>query len=269
MSTESIESNSSTNLRKLGPLYHFLVSVQFLTRIPVPQNLNPTEDSLSKSLVWFPVVGAVLGIALFGLGFGLSAAGLDKDVCALIMIALGVCLTGAFHEDGFGDTIDGFYGGYTRPRRLEIMRDSRIGTFAALGLTILLLFRFTVFTKIDPQAWLVPLVLGFLNGRWAAIVHMKVLPYVREKEGQVGIVKPFVEMKGNTFWLATGFVGLLNLMALGLKDGLFLLGLLSVFCYLVAKYFRKKIGGMTGDTLGAINIFCEIVSLVYILQLGG
>jgi adenosylcobinamide-GDP ribazoletransferase len=119
----------------------FVAAVRFLTRIPVPGPETPVA-ALAPAVGWFPVVGGLVGLATAG--FYAAALRLwAPNVAAVIAIAFGLLLTGGFHEDGFTDAVDGLGGGFTKDRVLEIMKDSRIGAFGAMGLWCLLSLRWS------------------------------------------------------------------------------------------------------------------------------
>ncbi|MEE3101345.1 MAG: adenosylcobinamide-GDP ribazoletransferase, partial [Pseudomonadota bacterium] len=118
-----------------------LYALQFLTRIPIPAWVGHAPDMLARAARWYPVVGALVGLAAGAVYAGAATLGLAPLAGAALALAVSIALTGALHEDGLADTLDGLGGGATRERALEIMRDSRIGAYGAVGLGVALLVR--------------------------------------------------------------------------------------------------------------------------------
>ena len=133
-----------------NPLRLLLTAVQFYTRVPVPRWVGHSEAQLAAATPYFPVVGIGIGLVT-GLVFELACLGFGPLIAAVLALACGVLLTGAFHEDGFADVCDGFGGGYTKERVLEIMKDSRVGAFGAIGIGLLLLLQAAALAGTAPQ----------------------------------------------------------------------------------------------------------------------
>src|SRR5262249_52787786 len=129
---------------------YFLLALQFLTRLPVPRGLRTTEGELGKASAFFPMVGAVVGAGTAGV-FLLTDKVLPFSVSVLVAIAFATFITNAFHEDGLADTFDGFGGGWSKDQALEIMRDSRIGTYGTLALIFLVLGKYAFLSSLEPS----------------------------------------------------------------------------------------------------------------------
>ena len=129
-------------IKKASELQLFLAAVMFYTRIPVSQNVGYSEVSLQKSIRYFPLIGWIVGGLSALLFLGLSLLPLPTTVVVLLSMVASIWVTGAFHEDGFADVCDGFGGGWTKEKILAIMKDSRLGTYGAIGLFLLLLCPF-------------------------------------------------------------------------------------------------------------------------------
>ncbi|MFH1519543.1 MAG: adenosylcobinamide-GDP ribazoletransferase [Candidatus Omnitrophota bacterium] len=259
----------------------FLIALQFLTILPIKISAQGaclparqgsayggkskiSEEDFGKSLLYFPVVGALIGLvltlALFLLEF------LPTLVIGAFILILSIVITGGIHLDGFADTCDGFYGHRPKERILEIMRDSKIGAMGMIGIVSLLLLKFSLIVSI-PQGilWKV-LIVMVAFGRWSQALACYISEYAR-KEGKA---KCFVEYaSGDEFRIGTFFTLALFFVLLGLKGVvLFIFSLVPVLVFI--NYVSKKIGGMTGDTIGAASEISEIIILFFgLFYLGG
>jgi adenosylcobinamide-GDP ribazoletransferase len=234
----------------------------FLTRLPVPAWVGHDAHWLARSAPYFPLIGLIVG--LWGaLAFGLASLLWPPVVALVAAVTSTVWLTGAFHEDGLADTFDGMGGGWTPGEMLTIMKDSRIGTYGAVALLL------TVTAKIGAlhslaqgaDAWSEvaravggALVAGHVLGRWSSLPLIRMLPYVQHSASKS---KPFAASvtDARLAWgtlLAAGLVvlalGWSALGALGTAAGVTLVG---------GVWLRRTMGGITGDTLGAVNSLVE------------
>lgn len=229
----------------------FLLALQFLTRLPLPDP-GFTPARLAATPRWLPAAGVLIG-ALTALAWLAAAALFPPVLAALLATAFGLLLTGCFHEDGFADACDGLGGGASRDRALEIMRDSRLGTYGAAGLGMMLATRVATLAALGP---LVPaaLIAGHAASRASAVVVIATAAYVRDH----GTGKPVAEglsPRALAFALACGALPLAllpPLLALGGLAGL-VLGHLAM-----RRVFLRKLGGYTGDCLGAVQQTSEI-----------
>lgn len=239
-------------LRQLGL---FLCAVQFLTRLPTPALTGFEPDWISRSARYFPLVGLLVGGICAAVFWGASQLWTGA-LPALLAIGVGVLVTGAFHEDGLADTCDGLGGGGTSERRLEIMKDSRIGTYGALGLGFVLSTKVAALATLPAGLGAWTLVAAHAGGRGASVLTMRALAYVRDVDG--GKWKPAPSDLG--FWevlAAATFAALpLALSPAGVVfQGLLAGALLALVLALVA---RRLLGGYTGDVLGAIEQVFEL-----------
>jgi adenosylcobinamide-GDP ribazoletransferase len=234
----------------------FFTALMFFTRIPCPRWVDHSEEYLSKSSRYFPLIGIIVGsigaVIYCGLAF------IFPHPLALLLSMVGTILaTGAFHEDGIADVFDGFGGGWTKEDILRIMKDSRHGTFGVLGLCSILAIKFTCLYFTDVK-W-IPLVLisGHALSRFTASTLLYTLDYVREDAGSKA--KPAAK-RMSAFSLCVGaFFGITPLV---LFFNYYVLGLLlPVFIarWYLGNYFFKWIGGQTGDCGGATQQICEVV----------
>ncbi len=234
----------------------FLLALQFLTRLPVPRDLPFSDDLLIRATRYYPLVGLLIG-SLGAVVLVLAARWLALPVAVLLSLAATLAATGAFHEDGLADAADGLWGGLTVARRLEIMRDSRIGTYGAVTLGTVLALKVALLASLTPAqaAWV--LLLGHALGRMAAVHVIATTRYARDAGAK--FVAPTVTPDGYRLALAMS-VGVLMLGIMALGTGAALCGL--VLCILLAQAMRRicldKIGGYTGDCLGATQQLGEL-----------
>ena len=238
-----------------------LTAVMFLTRLPCPSWVGHDAPTLSRSAVYFPAVGALVGL-VGAAAYHTAALVFAPAFAAAAALAATVWLTGAFHEDALGDTFDGFGGGWQPDEILRIMRDSRLGTYGTVALVLTLGARWTALASLTPAAVLGALVGAHVLARWTALPLILWLPYVRES----GTGKPFAASM-TPGRLVVGTAVALGLAALALGWAVVPIGL-TVAGVTVAGglYSRSKIGGMTGDVLGAVNGLAELA--VYLVLLG-
>jgi len=234
-----------------------LAAFQFLSITPaiVKRAFTPTE--LGRSVGWYPLVGAAVGGVLLAANWGLAQIGLGPLTTAAILIALWLLLTRALHLDGWMDAWDGLFGGWTPERRLEIMRDSRVGAFGvAAGIAVLLIQA----GALSESARLWPaLLIAPVLGRWAMSLVLVIYPYGRAS----GLGRA---MKDHARWpqavLATVIAGAVVWFGAG-RTGLLALALGGIAALLAAEFARRRIGGgLTGDLYGAICVLVETGVLV-------
>jgi adenosylcobinamide-GDP ribazoletransferase len=233
----------------------FLAAFQFLTVIPFPKALASGERELERSVPFFPVVGLVIGIMAAILGHAMDALLPAFPACAMVVIFL-LAISGGFHMDGLADTADGFFSARPRERILEIMKDSRIGAMGVIAVICVIMLKFSLLVSLPLSLRPNIILLMPLAGRCAIVVMMTGLSYVRN-EG--GLVTLFVKSRSwiHALWAASFLViaGVLTAQWMGLVAALATLAV-TALCVL---YSSRKIGGYTGDTLGAV---CEIAEIV-------
>ncbi len=234
----------------------FLLAVQFLTRLPVPRDLPFSDDLLIRATKYYPLVGLLVGV-IGAVVLVLAARWLPLPVAVLLSLAATLLATGAFHEDGLADAADGLWGGQTAVRRLEIMRDSRIGTYGAVSLGVVLALKVTLLTSFAPgvAGWL--LLLGHALGRMASVHVIATTGYARETGAK--FVVPSVTPDGYRLALSLSMaVLILGVLALGSGAVLLGFGLCILLGQGVRLVCRAKIGGYTGDCLGATQQLGEL-----------
>lgn len=237
---------------------YFLTAVMFFTRIPVHFE-NFDDADLNKSTRFFPLIGILVG-TVGALIFWLSDILLPVEVAVLISIAATILLTGAFHEDGLADAIDGLGGGWTKEQVLTIMVDSRIGSYGAIGLVLALLTKYQALSYQTVTLIPASIVAGHAISRLCAVLVMFTQSYVKAE----GKSKPLATQLNLVELVIATFFGLLPLIFLQIKFLFALLPVLFVWAWFSAK-IKKRIGGYTGDCLGAMQQFTEIAFYVGLL----
>lgn len=253
----------------------FALAVQFLTRLPASAEEAYSPERLAASVRHHPLVGALVGAFCAG-AFWLADFALPGSVAVLLAVAAGLALTGAMHEDGLADSFDGIGAGANqgggqnrdeqvgdrselqRSRMLDVMRDSRLGTFGATALVMALAIKVATLASLPPLAVCVALIVGHGLSRLSCVVLMQTSTYVRKD----GVATPMAGRFGLLSWLtvlttaAVLLVGLFLLLG-PLAASLALAGLIAGHT-LMRLAFERQLGGYTGDTLGAVQQASEI-----------
>jgi adenosylcobinamide-GDP ribazoletransferase len=225
----------------------------FLTRVPTGRLAAFDRAAVARAAPLFPLVGAGVGVVAGGL-IDLARGPLPAFAAAMLGLALAALLTGAMHLDALADTADAL-GGMTRERRLEIMRDHAIGSFGAVTLVVVLLFEASALSA-EGSAWSA-FAAAAACGRWAALPHAAFLPYARPGE-------PVLRIS----WTGV-LLGLLvaGAVALGVRgvSGLAAIGAAAAVALVLGAFFRRWLGGVTGDTLGATTELAQAAALAALL----
>lgn len=236
----------------------FILMIQFLTTLPIRVNLNVTAEDFGKGLVFAPVVGLLIGGILAGSWYVIRMM-FPIQVTAVLIIILYILLTGGLHLDGLGDTFDGLFSNRSRERILEIMRDSRVGTNAVLALIAVLLINTSLIASFNMYEIFKIIILMPVAGRIGSLVGSGVSNYARSGEG---LGKSFIDYCG----LREILSGMLLYFAVfylvaGVRGLIFSL-IPPISAYVLIKLFSRKIGGATGDLLGAV---CELNQTIFLL----
>jgi adenosylcobinamide-GDP ribazoletransferase len=241
-----------------GPFDEFAIATGLLTRLPVGI-AAPADGAIAASGWAFPLVGAGIG-ALAALAFmAAQALGCGIAVAALLAVAAGIAVTGAFHEDGLADTVDGFGGGAGREAKLVIMRDSRQGSFGVVALVLSIGLRATALGTIgDPIHVALALIAAHAASRGALPVLMHVLTPARAE----GLGATAGRPSRAVAILAAVLAVVIALAVLGPRTGALALLLSGGAIALAALLAQRQIGGYTGDVLGFFQQIGEIVMLL-------
>lgn len=243
-------------------LHALAAAVMFFTRLPVPRGWGETPADLQRSAAYFPLVGGLVG-GVGALVWWLAMQVWPPLVASGLSLAATLVLTGAFHEDGWADVCDGFGGGYTRERVMEIMRDSRIGAFGAIGLVVMLGLKWQAVAALPLALAPAVIVAAHVLSRALAATLMTTLTYAQE----TGKSKPLAtELRGGRLALVLG-TGLAALALLPPRMWWVVLAL-AVVRLVLARWFHRRIGGYTGDCLGATQQVGELAVYLTVLALG-
>jgi adenosylcobinamide-GDP ribazoletransferase len=236
----------------------FLGALMFMTRLPVGKGYVFRSQDLPRSAVYFPIVGVMIGL-LGGLVLLCAEPFLPPVIAVLFCMGTTVLVTGALHEDGLADAMDGLLGGQEPRQRLEIMRDSRLGSYGAVALWFSLTAKAFVLTSLLEEGVLkavTALIVAQGLGRAATVVLLFSHPYVRSDQSKASPFGNAVTLKEAL--LALIFPVLLSFVLLGNKSVLILIAA-AAGTWAAGRYFQKKIGGITGDCLGAASQLIELV----------
>lgn len=240
-------------------LTYFFAALRFFTRLPVPAWVGHDQTQLDHSARYFPLVGILVGVISAAIT-EMAALVLPISLAVLLGMAASVWVTGAFHEDGFADVCDGFGGGWEKAQVLAIMKDSRVGSYAVIGTLLLLLAKWNALIEIDaafdPPLLALALVAGHAVSRLASTTLIFALDYVRDDASSRA--KPLaVRLMPHELTIAALF-GLAPCLLLPLDAALIALLAAALAAWLAARYFVKRIGGYTGDCLGATQQLAEL-----------
>jgi len=235
-----------------------LAAIQFLTIVPLRRDTGAQD--IGRSLAYFPLAGLLIGGLLLGLDLLLEMAFPAALVNILLIIAL-IVITRALHFDGFIDTCDGLAGGNSPAARLEIMRDSRVGAFGVIGACCLILLMYVSLTVLPDEYRLEALVLMPAISRWTMVYAIVAHAYARKEQGLGTSFKDGAGWTGAviaTVITLAACTGLMRLEGLAVMAGAWLVA------FILAFYLSRKLGGLTGDTYGAINEVIEVAVLILI-----
>ncbi len=243
----------------------FFTALMFFTRLPCPPGTDHSETYLQRSRKYFPLVGWIVG-GIAALTFGLAGLVLPAAVAVALSMAASVWATGAFHEDGFADVCDGFGGGWTKAQILTIMKDSRVGAYGAIGMVLLLGLKFAALYELSRLSyeWVM---LGLVGGHglsrllasWLAQTH----DYVQDIDQSK--VRPIASQPLTPgAMLFSTVTGLLPLLFFPWPIWL-LLPLLAAPYFYLTRFFGRRLGGYTGDCLGATQQVLEVCFYLILL----
>jgi adenosylcobinamide-GDP ribazoletransferase len=236
----------------------------YFTRLPIPFKILYNKEHQNLILTWLPLVGIVIG-SLGALLFYCAFSLFPQNIAIVLAIACMVLLTGAFHEDGFADVCDAFGGGYTREQRLIIMKDSRVGSYAAIGLILLFAGKLSILTELNPRFIGVVLIASQTISRWPLLLVTRIWKYARSESNSKSIdaSKPI-----SVFRILLAFLNTVIPFFFFQSCMIFLaFPILIAFTLVAGLWFNKRIGGYTGDCLGAIQQINEFVFLLFCLGL--
>jgi len=240
----------------------FFTALQFFTRIPCPKRIKFSEENLNKSSRYFPLIGWIVG-GLSAVVLYLCNIVMPTQISILLTMICSILVTGAFHEDGLADFVDGFGGGYTKERVLTIMKDSQIGTFGAIALILMLILKYTCLLYIEPIILPFILIIGHSLSRFASTSLIFIQEYVRENEDSKA--KPLAKKMSFGNFIIGGVFGIVPLLLLRDYYYFFLIIPVIITTWILGHKFKKKIGGYTGDCLGATQQLTEVIFYLFVV----
>lgn len=232
-----------------------LIALTFLTRLPAPIPKNIAAEEMGKSSAFFPLVGLILGGTLVGLNWLTGHIWTSRFTINAILLVSLIGLTGGLHLDGLMDTCDGIFSGRSKERMLEIMKDSSVGAFGILGAICVLLLKLAFLNEIDDAQKWKALLLAPTFGRWSISFALFAFPYAR-KEGMGSTFEDFSNVK--CLILSSSLLVVAFVVVLQWRAG-FIMPPLVLLAYILARGISSKLGGLTGDTYGAICEFMEMI----------
>lgn len=241
----------------------FLIALQFLTITPIKIR-SIDEKNMPGALPYFPLVGLLLGLILIGIDSFLLFLKFEQFYINIILVVSLIILTGGIHLDGLADTVDGLASRKNKEEMLKVMRDSNIGAIGALSLISILLLKITFLSSISISLKPASLILMLTLSRYSLVFSMFLFPYAREE----GKAKAFIEgINFKVLFSATIIALGIAALAWQLK-GLAIFGAAAISAYMIGRFINNKIGGITGDTLGAVSEIIETVVLLSIIIMG-
>lgn len=252
-------------------IHILLAAFMFYTRLPVHKLTQYNQEYLALSIKYFPVVGYVVGVILAGIYLILESV-LPNNIAVILAVIISILATGALHEDGLADACDAFGGGWTKESVLQIMKDSNIGVYGTLSLIAVFFLKIHLLIEIYGVLSPIQLVLFTITAqaisRFLASLLVLILVYVGDANGSKS--KGMVQKSHIINYIIAGTFALLPLLLLAYKYHWLVLGLifpLLILKLILGNYFKRRIGGYTGDCLGATQQITEIIFYVGFLFL--
>lgn len=240
----------------------FFFALSFLTRIPIPLRNKPDEKITSSSVAFYPLIGVIIGISLILIN-RYAVLIFPETITNAIILIFPIYLTGGLHLDGFMDTVDGLFSGRDREKKLEIMHDSNVGSFAVIGLFSLLFLKFLFLSEIIPEIKSYVLLTMPVISRLMMAIVIYSFPVASSSIIANNFFK-YLKRKELFFALFFSLIPPLLLIS----NHMFLYSFVStliislVFTFVIGRRVTKRLGGLTGDVYGAINELVEVIVLM-------
>jgi adenosylcobinamide-GDP ribazoletransferase len=249
---------------------NFINALQFLTIVTVSKKHEVEEGDLARSMVYFPVVGFLIGFVLVNADKLFTLVALPLTITNLLLIALSVLITRALHVDGLADTFDGIMGGHSTGSRLAIMKDSRLGTAGAVAIFFVLSIKYLCLNSLFNSEKVAALLVAPMLARWSQTIMVFKTNYGRED----GMGKAFVGHLRSSGMTAASVIALSLTAFVIVREeartaafALSLIGGVVLFTLLGRRYLINKLGGMTGDAIGAVSELNEVLVLMVFVVL--
>lgn len=236
-----------------------LLAVQFLTVIPLKIK-DADERRIAESVIYFPLAGLLIGLVLSGIYYCLTMLNLPLLTESIILVVSLIALTGGMHLDGLSDTADAFLSSKPRDEMLAIMRDPHVGVMGVLSLISLILLKVGLLYSINGPLKVIALLLICVLSRWAVVPVMFLFPYAR-RDGKAGI---FIRGMTLKIFILSAIAGIICSFLIWQVKGLVALLTIAVLAYETGRFTSRRIGGITGDTLGATIELAEVAVLLMV-----
>ncbi|MCL9774794.1 adenosylcobinamide-GDP ribazoletransferase [Vibrio methylphosphonaticus] len=245
----------------------FCLALSFFSRLPVPASMPYSTERMNRSGRYFALVGLLLGV-ICAIAFQLLNMLLPPSVSVVMTMVVSLLLTGAFHEDGLADMADGIGGGMTLDKRLTIMKDSRLGTYGAATLMMGLLLKYVVLVELTTMTFMFAVwVVGYTTSRAVAASFISTMPYVSDPEGSKS--KPLANTQRPSELLFLTCCGVLPALFIGVDFTVMVIAVAVMFHFLFRRWLLLRIGGYTGDCLGAAQQIMELLIYLCLLVMLG
>jgi adenosylcobinamide-GDP ribazoletransferase len=247
----------------VGEIRLFFTALTFYTRLPGMALADVSDSALSRATRYFPLVGIVVGALAAAVFFGAQLL-LPVGVAVVLSMATSIWVTGAFHEDGLADTCDGLGGGWSKQDILRIMKDSRLGTYGVIGILLALLLKYNLLLSLPTHIVPLALITAHAVSRLVPVFVIARLEYVRPDDDSKA--RPVAYGIGPLQVIIAAIFGLLPLLLLDpvLWGALLAVGLIGIW---FTRLCHRRLGGYTGDTLGALQQLCELAFYLGVLVL--
>jgi adenosylcobinamide-GDP ribazoletransferase len=233
----------------------FFAALQFLTLLPYPRQMEYATYDVARSAIFFPAIGLILGSILVIVNF-LLAPFASAALLSVILVSLLALLTRGLHLDGVGDTFDALGAGGDRARMLSVMDDSHTGVFGLTAIVLVLLLKIHALESIDADRWRTLLV-ALILGRWAMVL----LAY-GSKAAKHGLGSRLIDHLQTRHFLFATLLTLLLVAAIWRRNGMVMMAWVAVLTMASKSYFHRRLGGVTGDTCGAVGELSETSVMV-------
>lgn len=238
-----------------------LLAFQFLTTLPL--RIKEVDDKkIANSMIFFPVVGLFLGFFLLGVDRLLSISNFSQAISSIILVIALIIITGGMHLDGLSDTADAFLSGKPKEEMLLIMRDPHVGVMGALSLISIILLKIGLLMSLGTALKVNALVLMCVLSRWSVVLSAFLFSYARQE----GKAKAFINAINPKIFIISTLFAVLFTYAIWQLKALLVMLIIAGWVYLSGKFISKKLGGITGDTLGATIEISEIIILFFVCK---
>lgn len=244
-------------------LNDFLLIIQFMTKIPININLKCEKDNFKRGTAFLPIVGFIIGGIQF-LAFFVTSMFLPCNIVSIIVVLTGILLTGALHIDGLGDTFDGFFALKGNDKIIEIMKDSTIGTYSCIAIIFDIIIKIaSIDYAIDKKLPLIIIAIPVISRGIQVFLF-----YIGNTAKNTGTGNLYIgNVEKTQLFIAIGITFMISILLIGTKCALILMVLDLCFTFLFNKFSIHKIGGLTGDTLGANSEILELLSFIIYIGL--